>query len=612
MKKSEIKKIEIKRLEKKSFKVLILLFSILYSLFSAIYAEININASVDKNTVNFGDSIILQVVVSGDVSNIPKPELPSLTDFNVYSSGTSQNISFVNGQVSSSVTYNFILSPNKPGKFTIGAVSLIVAGKKYSTAPINIEVLPSGSSPSQKQVNLPQTDISSQHNREIFVTAVLDKKRVFVNEAITYTFRFFTARNLYSNPEYRPPNFTGFMVEDLPPQKNYQTIIDGKRYNVIEIKTALFATSPGNYNLGEASLLASVRDFTNDPFGNFFDDDFFKGFFDGGKTVSVKSKPLSVEVLPLPSENKPANFSSAVGSYDIKSSADKSEVEVNNPITLTVTISGFGNVKSILEPKFPNIAGVRKYDTISSVNISKSNYKVSGSKTFNTVIVPLNPGYVIIPEFEFSYFNPSEKEYKRIKSNSIKIKVKPSTGSSSVKLPVASSGINIIEQDIRFIKTNIGKKSDNKTIFLVSNIIFIISVLIFLASFSCNRYNYFISKNYSLIKSRRAFKEFEKSIKNLIKNGVKSEEFYGGIYESLIKYISDKTRMAVSGYTFGEMENILLKKNLNADNIKEIKEILENANFMRFAPSVKGSIDFKAEATKIKETVRNIEKGWRI
>ncbi|MBI5574582.1 MAG: protein BatD [Elusimicrobia bacterium] len=574
-------------------------------------AEININASVDKNTVNFGDSIVLRVVVSGDVANIPKPELPVLTDFNVYSSGTSQNISFVNGQVSSSVTYNFILSPNKPGKFTIGAVNLTVAGKKYATTPINIEVLPSGSSSPQKQVNVLKPDISAE-NREIFITASLDKKRVFVNEAITYTFRFFTTRNLYSNPEYHPPNFTGFVVEDLPPQKSYQTIINGKRYNVIEIKTALFATSPGNYNLGAASLLASVRDFTNDPFGNFFDDDFFKGFFGVGKTVSVKSKPLDVEVLPLLSENKPANFLGAVGSYDIKSSADKSEVEANSPITLTVTISGEGNIKSILEPRFPNIIGVRKYDTISTINISKSNYKVSGSKTFKTVIVPLNPGYLIIPEFEFSYFNPAEKEYKRIKSNSIKIKVKPSTGSTSAKLPVTFSGINILEQDIRFIKMNIGKKSDNRTIFLVSDIIFVISILIFLASFSYNRYNYFVSKNHSLIKSRRAFKEFEKSVNKLLINCVKGEEFYGGIYESVIKYISDKTKTAVSGYTFSEMENILLKKNLDTENIKEIKEILENANFMRFAPSVKQSIDLKTEATKIKETVRNIERRWKI
>ena len=152
MKKSEIKKIEIKRLEKKSFKVLILLFSILYSLFSAIYAEININASVDKNTVNFGDSIILQVVVSGDVSNIPKPELPSLTDFNVYSSGTSQNISFVTAALGAEIDVQTldgeislkIPAGTQPGtKFRLrgkGVPYLHSPGRGYMYVLIDVEV----------------------------------------------------------------------------------------------------------------------------------------------------------------------------------------------------------------------------------------------------------------------------------------------------------------------------------------------------------------------------------------------------------------------------------------------------------------------------------------
>ena len=477
-----------------------------------------------------------------------------------------------------------------------------------------MEVLASGSASPwpQKQIDVSQPDITPTHPEEIFVTASLDKKRAFVNEPVTYTFRFFTARNLYSNPEYHPPDFTGFIVEDLPPQKNYQTVISGKRYNVIEIKTALFATSPGNYNLGMATLLASVRDFTNDPFGNFFDDDFLKGFFGGGKTVSVKSKQLSIEILPLPTEGKPSNFSGAVGKYDINVSADKSEVEANNPVTLTVAISGEGNIKSIPEPKLPAVAGTRKYDTISSVNVSKSNYKVSGSKTFKTVIVPLNAGYITIPGIEFLYFNPAGKKYETIKSDPLKIKVKPSVNPAPAKFSAVSSGINIFEQDIRFIKTNIGKKSDNGAISHISNLIFAVSILLLLASFGYNRYNYFISKNYGLIKSRRAFKEFEKSVNNLTKNNVKTEEFYCGIYDALIRYISAKIGVPVSGFTFGEIENILLEKNLPAEDIKKIREILEKADFIRFASSAGRDIDINKASAEVRETVRNIEKRWRL
>jgi hypothetical protein len=574
-----------------------------------LFADININASVDRTTVNFGESITLQVEVSGDVASVPKPTLPQLTDFNVYSSGTSQNVSFVNGRVSSSITYSFVLSPNKPGKYVINPVSLTVGGKTYSTNPINVEVLASGIPQPQKQVDKQQLKVDEDEARGVFVTAQLDKQKVYVNEGIVYTFRFFASRNLLSNPEYKPPNFTGFIVEDLPPQKNYQTIINGKRYNVIEIKTELFATAPGTYNLGDASLRVSVEDFNNQ---NPFNDDFFNGMFGSGKTSVVKSKSLTVEVMPLPSDNKPANFSGTVGNYSLNVSADKSQCETGNPITLTVNVSGEGNVKSISEPKFPNIIGVRKYDTISSVNISKANYKVSGSKVFKMVIVPERVGNLVIPEFEFAYFSPDKKEYKKIKSAPLQIKIIQSKGGKPAGLPAVASGINIVSQDIRFIKTDLGKNSKSRLNEIISDVLLVVSPLIFLCCLGYNRYNYFVSKNYSFIKSKRAFKKFNEDLNNLQKKSVNVKDFYGILFDLIIRYFSDKTKEMLSGCTFNEIENILKEKKLSQDDIGNIKNILEEADFIRFTPLLSRNINLKEEADKIRLIIQQIDKRWKI
>ncbi len=409
---------------------------------ACLYADINISASVDRNTLNFGDSLTLQVSVSGDAANIPKPALPQLDGFSVYSSGTSQNISFVNGKVSSSLVYNYILSPNKPGKFTIGPVTISSGGKTYATNPISVEVLPAGNpKPRQKQAEEQQPSSDTAAGKGIFVTAQLDKKKAFVNEGIIYTFRFYTSRNLASNPQYAPPNFTGFIVEDLPPQRTYQTSINGETYNVIEMKVQLFPTTPGKFTLGSASLQTSVQDFAGSPFGGFFDDDFFKGFFSSGQPVVLKTKQLSVEVVPLPEEGKPSNFSGAVGEYSMRASADKEDVAANDPVTISLEISGAGNVRAVSGPKLPQIPGVRRYDTISSFNISKANYRVSGSKTFKTVMIPESPGSLTVPGLEFSYFSPDRKEYRNIKTAPIKIKVSVSkTGSGSGGNPMPASG----------------------------------------------------------------------------------------------------------------------------------------------------------------------------
>ncbi|MBN1384981.1 MAG: protein BatD [Elusimicrobia bacterium] len=586
-----------------------------YQLISCLYADISISASVDKDKVVFGESITLQVNVSGDVLNIPNPLLPELADFNVYSSGSSSKSSYsTDGKASSAETHSFILSPNKPGKFTINPITLTVKGKTYSTKPINVEVLPAGSGTAQpqKQVSKQKTEVTDGEKREVFITAELDKKKAFVNEGVTYIFRFFTSRNLYSNPRYSPPNFTGFIVEDLPPQRGYQTSINGRIYNVIEVKTMLFPTSPGVYNLGTASLSVSMRDFSRSPFGNLFDDDFFKDFFSSGKTTIVKSEPITLNVVALPEQGKHGNYSGAVGKYKINTSVDKSKVEANSPVTLTVSISGEGNIKSILEPRFPDIVGIRKYDTVSSVNVSKANYTVTGSKMFKTVIIPERPGDLIIPEVSFSYFDPEKKSYENIESESIQLKVLPSSKPVSAKQPAFSGGISILGQDIRFIKTEPGKKSDGNIRNIASNILLIITPILFLFSFGYNRYNFFVSKNFNLIRSKRAFREFDKKIGNLQKTPVDTRDFYSSVFDLIIKYLSDKSKTVLSGSTFAEIENILIQKNLSSDSIRKIRDILENTDFMRFSPSVDKNVNLKDDAIRIRTVIYNIEKDWKL
>ena len=100
-----------------------------YSIVSA--QNISISASVDKNRVTLNEQLVLRVVVSGDVSDMPNPTLPGLSGFTAYSSGRSQNISIVNGKVSSSISFDYVLVPNSPGTHIIGSVVLDFRGNVY-------------------------------------------------------------------------------------------------------------------------------------------------------------------------------------------------------------------------------------------------------------------------------------------------------------------------------------------------------------------------------------------------------------------------------------------------------------------------------------------------
>jgi len=415
--------------------------------------SISFDASVDRTEVSVGEQITLTVSVSGDVKSIPQPDLPPLDEFSVYSAGRSQNFTYVNGRLSASVTFNYVLVPNKAGKLTIGPASIKVEGKTYQTSPIQITVAgegqaPSSSTPSQDEKSTTKPQLSG---KDIFMETVVDKKKAYVNEQIVLTLRFYQGIRLFDNPEYTPPSLTGFWAEDLPPKKQYHKTVNGKQYLVQEIKTALFPTSTGKLTIGPAELKCVVEDtdrFFRDPFSVF--DRNLSSLLRQGKPQILKSKPIQIEVLPTPEIDRPANFTGTVGSYKMKVSLDKAEVEVGQPITLKARVSGSGNIKSVGKPVIAELPDFRIYSSGSSENVSKENYRVQGSKTYEEVLIPKNAGKYTVPPVEFSFFDPKAKSYKTLKSDPFLVTVLPPSEASPVEIAQLSrQEIGRAAKDIR-------------------------------------------------------------------------------------------------------------------------------------------------------------------
>ncbi|MCI0597412.1 MAG: BatD family protein, partial [candidate division Zixibacteria bacterium] len=311
---------------------------------------LNLSATVDKNRLEIGDQLTLTLVVTGNVQKIPEPKIRNVGDFALYASGRSQNITFVNGAVTSTTQFNFVLVPKKVGNFTIGPAELEVGGKLLQTSPLSIAVLPSGSVP-KKPVSAPSEAQVREGLKDIFVTASVDKSKVYVSEQVTYTVKFYQAVRLFDNPEYYPPTVTGFWKEDMPPQTSRYETVSGRRYLVSEVKMALFPTASGRQTIGEATVKCKVEDldalFDRDPFNV----DLNQFFNRGMRERVLRSNPITVEVVPLPEGNQPEDFTGAVGQFQIKAEWNKTATQVNEPVTAKITIWGTGNVKSIAEPK---------------------------------------------------------------------------------------------------------------------------------------------------------------------------------------------------------------------------------------------------------------------
>ena len=350
----------------------IILISLLMTATIVHAQPLSVTSTVNQTTVAVNQQLALTVEFSGQAAQkVGQPELPDMGGYLTFlsSGGTSQNISFVNGKMSVSKSFTYYYLAAKEGSFTIPAIKVTHDGKTYSSEPININIT-KGSSQSQhpqQAAPSPQTEEGAS-SEDLFVRTFVNKKQVYQGEPILLTYRIYSAVNVSGYSISKLPETTGFWVEDIesPQQPEVkQEVLNGKRYVTADIKKlALYPTSSGTKTIGPMVVQCEVRvqqrRSSRDVFDSFFDDAFF------GRTVrqSVAAPKVEVTVLPFPAQNKPASFAGAVGQYDLNATVDKTDVKTDKAVTLTVTLSGTGNIRLLPKPEVTIPADFEQYDQI--------------------------------------------------------------------------------------------------------------------------------------------------------------------------------------------------------------------------------------------------------
>ncbi|MCJ7507137.1 MAG: BatD family protein [candidate division Zixibacteria bacterium] len=578
--------------------------------------EITFSASVDKTEVSLDDQITLTIQVSGDIGNIPIPTLPSLKDFDIYSSGRSQNITFINGKLSSFVAFNYILVPKNKGKFIIGPAEIKIDNQTYQTQPINITVTDAQASqaPPTSGEEKPSTQTSRERSSDLFIETVVDKTNSYVGEQITLTFRFYQGVRLFGNPEYSPPDLTGFWVEDLPPQKRYYKTINGKEYFVTETKTALFPTTAGKQTIGSAKLKVAVEDLRNffdiDPF-SLLDRDMLSAFKQG-KPKILSTKPIEIEVLSLPEKGKSEGFKGATGKFSFSASLDKNEVEEGQPLNLKLVVSGQGNIMSIAEPESIKLDNFRFYNSGSSKDISKDNYVVGGSRTYDISLIPEKQGKYTIPPLEFSYFDLGSKAYKTLKSQPFLVTILPGKeiqAMTSSQTPEVKFNM----KDIRYIKSAEGHLKNEqanlyaKPAFIILNLIPLVALSI---SLVYRNHQHRLQKDVGYARLRGAHKLAKKrlSVAKKSMNEKDAKIFYSEIAKALLRYVGDKLNRPAFGLTRDEISSELLTKNINQEKINELGGLLDMCDYARFTPNSSLKTQNSCKAEELKKVLTSAEK----
>ena len=573
-------------------------FIILFSLAKFSYGQ-EFTAEVSSNSVSVGEQI--QVTFTLNTAGASGFRAPSFKDFNVLlGPNQGQQTQIINGVVSQSITFTYLIQAIKEGTFKIGSAEITVGKNKLMTNPISISVSGNQNQGGQAQNKSSDNSGSVAGGKNVFIRAHIDKSNVYIGEGIAVTYKMYTKVTLLNYSVNKLPSFTGFWSQEIsmPQQLDFHNEnIDGVNYKVADIKKVIiFPQRSGSLSIDpmEGEVIARVQvkrqqQQSNDPWSQFFNDPFGNMFNNiQDIKVALKSEPLKVNVRELPS-GAPQSFSGAVGKFSCEISIDRKELNAHDAATLKVKISGKGNIKLVEAPHIEFPPDFETYDPKENVSVNATLNGVTGSKAFEYLVIPRNPGNYRIDVAPFSFFDIEKKQYATIGGSQVNVHVNRGTESGTTVITgVNKSDVQILGKDIHFIKTREPKFVSNSGPLLDSPWFYSIvtaPALLFAALLVVKRRKESLAGNMKLVRSQRANKVAMKRLSAAKKFLVAHEKdsFLDEMFRALWGFLSDKLQIPVSDLSRETASHELASRNVPDTLIQQLTETLDNCEFARFS-----------------------------
>ena len=594
-----------------SFKSIIfyvlLIFFLIVPLTSA--SGITVSAVIDKAEATLDDQLNLSVTVNG-AQKISEPVFPPVKDFQIIPNGNSSEVKIINGVFSASKAFNYILIPQREGNFTIEQIRVEVQGKVYKTNPINIKI-------SSSVANEPKVISES---KDFFLTAEVSNPNPYINEQINYIIRFYRKVPV-SDASLERPNFEGFLMEEYGKEKETVKVIDGNEYLVYETKVALFPTRPGKLEIPPAKLRFEAvkksknRGFFADPFS---DDPFFSRGQIESKILSTKT--LEVQVKPLPKENRPANFANLVGNFKFTATLNKDKIKIGESATLTLEVSGHGNIRGVPEPSLKESPDFKVYSDQPATVINNEGNILTGKKIFKKAIIPLKEGTFHIPSVEISFFNPETGKYEKAISQKVTFTGLITGEDDKLHFVENFKGLNpkesikVLRKDILPINMSISVLKDQR-LNLYDPLYLAFSMIPALSYLSCLIYKKRKDRYLGDIKfarSKKAFKEAKKKIKEAkIEHEMGKEDFCADLSRAVREYLGNKFNITGSALTPGEVLEKLEAAGIDKNSVEETKKFLEKLEYEKFVSKTLSVKKIEELLNSGKELLKRLEKDFR-
>jgi hypothetical protein len=380
--------------------------------------DVQVSARLSSGVLRLGDSGSLNVTVESadDARVLEVPSVPGLR-FGRPGQVISQRYSgFVNGRryVESNLTIPIPFRAEAEGAFEIPPLRVEADGQRFETRPLRLTVVKdiSGDDFGYIEVRSSGTRVVEGQPFTIELTFGWDEERTgkvtFAELNLPWWDSLPGAIQVEGPPVPQssrvdvPVNGRAVAAEQLDDRAR-----DGRDFITLHITKSFLPTRSGPLEFPTSFF----------EFGRVRQTSFFES---RRESHFVQAPPFVIEVVALPSEGQPLDFSGAVGTLTARASADARDVRVGDSIKLTVEWTGQGNLQYFRAPDPGALDAFRGFRV----------YGATEEKAFERRkvvydLAPLSSDVQTVPALPLSVFDPVRGVYETIATTPIPIRVRP-------------------------------------------------------------------------------------------------------------------------------------------------------------------------------------------
>lgn len=559
--------------------------------------SVRITSDARGNKVEVGETFHITIEAVNCQGSLNVTELPPGVKKVYHTTNQMESTTMVNGRTDHTITTRLILTckGETPGSYKYGPV--VVNGVKsnvlaytvvkgsgnsssgYSEANQNSQT---GTSPSRQAGYNPNSGplFVGKGNEEMFLRASVNKTSAYEQEAIEYTVKLYTS---YDDIKFlgaaAAPKFEGFVVEE---SDDISKSLKFEQYNGKSYATAIIA----RYIIfpqksGKLKVLGNTYTVSTDA-KQYYHDPYFQTMtvrYPIQLNVTPNDIVIDVKQLPQP---VPTNFMGGVGTFSVSSSLSSKALITNSAASLELKVEGTGNIKYLKLPEISNLfpASIEVFtpEVSSEVKIGSSN--VSGYSLFNYSIMPHEAGDFEIPAVSLSYFDPSDGQYKTLKTEAYKVYV--ARGTASARSQQALNFNNEL-MPVGKPELNLGRPYVNSLLYWLW---YIIPVVIFIIALGSYRKYMKDHEDIVLLRSKKANKMALKRLAKAYRciKSKQEEEFYDEMLAALWGYIGDKLKMPVSELNRNNVGEAFRLHGVKETTFMPILKLIDECEYAKYTP----------------------------